>query len=89
MTRPSRPERCIRRIEAALVAVGAPSTMWSGPGCSSPTSARWEQVGRAHGEFFAVIRPVATMVQVAALIEPQLLVEIEADAVVIDQPAVE
>ena len=42
---------------------------------------QWEAVGRAHGEVFGTIRPVCTMVQVARLIAPELLVEIEADAV--------
>ena len=42
---------------------------------------RWEEVGRAHGEVFGTIRPAATMVQVAGLIDPDMLVEIEADAV--------
>ncbi len=42
----------------------------------------WEQIGRAHAEFFSRIRPAATMVQVAALIAPEILVEIEAEAVV-------
>ena len=43
---------------------------------------RWEEIGRAHGERFRDIRPVATMVEVAALISPELLVEIEATAIV-------
>lgn len=44
--------------------------------------ARWEEVGRAHGEVFRTVRPAATMVEVRALIDPRLLVEIEAVAVI-------
>ncbi len=41
----------------------------------------WEEIARAHGEFFSEVRPVSTLVQVGALIDPEMLIEIEADAV--------
>jgi len=47
---------------------------------------QWEAVGRAHGEVFGAIRPACTMVEVAKLIAPELLVEIEADAVIAKEP---
>ncbi|MGF9965856.1 RidA family protein [Bacillus rhizoplanae] len=43
---------------------------------------KWEDIGRAHGEFFKDIQPVATMVEVKALIDPRLLVEIEVEAII-------
>jgi enamine deaminase RidA (YjgF/YER057c/UK114 family) len=49
--------------------------------------AHWKEIGRAHGEVFGHIRPAATMVQITRLIDPDMLVEIEADAIVADSQA--
>ena len=76
----------IRRIAAALEQVGAGLEHVVRTRVYVTDISRWEEVGRAHGDFFADVRPASTMVEVSALIDPALLVEVEADAVVHDVP---
>jgi len=72
----------LRRIAAALAQVGAGLEHVVRTRMYVTDIGRWEEVGRAHGEVFAEVRPVTSMVEVSRLIDPALLVEIEADAYV-------
>lgn len=71
-----------RKVEAALRVAGARMQDVVRTRMYVTDIARWEEVGRAHGEVFAHVRPAATMVEVKALIDPALLVEIEVEAYV-------
>ncbi len=77
----------LRRISAALTQAGARLEDVVRTRMFVTDISRWQEVGRAHREVFGVIRPAASMVEVSKLIDPALLVEIEADAVISWSPA--
>ncbi len=74
--------QAIRNVERALRGLGAELTDVVRTRVYVTDIGRWEEVSRAHGEFFREIRPAATMVEVSRLIEPDMLMEIEVEAIV-------
>jgi enamine deaminase RidA (YjgF/YER057c/UK114 family) len=71
----------LRNIAAALEKAGARMEDVVRTRVFTTDISRWQEIGRAHGEFFRDIRPASTMVEVSRLISPEMLVEIEADAI--------
>jgi enamine deaminase RidA (YjgF/YER057c/UK114 family) len=75
-------QHCLKIILGALEQAGASAKDVVRTRIFTTDVSQWQEIGRAHAEVFADIRPATTMVQVSQLIDPLMLVEIEADAVI-------
>ena len=71
----------LKNVEAALAKAGARLQDVVRTRVFTTDISRWQEIGRAHGEFFRDIRPASTMVEISRLIDPAMLVEIEVDAI--------
>jgi enamine deaminase RidA (YjgF/YER057c/UK114 family) len=72
----------IQKIEKALISAGATLRDVARTRMFVTDISKWEEIGRAHGEFFREIKPAASMIEVKGLISPELLVEIEVSAII-------
>ncbi|HEX9250593.1 MAG TPA: RidA family protein [Ignavibacteriaceae bacterium] len=75
---------CLQKIEKALIEAGAKLKDVIRTRMFVTDITLWEEYGKAHGEFFKDIKPVTSMIEVKSLIDPQMLIEIEASAVIED-----
>jgi enamine deaminase RidA (YjgF/YER057c/UK114 family) len=76
--------RCLENVRSALARLGCSLSDVVRTRMFVTDIRQWEAIGRVHGEFFGEVRPATSMVEVRALIAPDMLVEIEADAIVAD-----
>lgn len=72
---------CIKKIKATLEELGYSLSDVVRTRIFTTDIGRWEEIGKAHGKFFLKIKPATSMIEVSALIDPDILVEVEADAI--------